>query len=139
MPGILDILAGPVKGLVSGVGGIIDDLHTSEEEKLEAKSKILAMASSFQTDLVKAQRDIVVSEAQGKSWLQRNWRPMTALTFLVIIANNYIVVPYVLAFGARVPTLDIPPGMWALLNIMIGGYVAGRSVEKVAETLATRK
>ncbi len=135
--GLLDILAGPVKGLVGAVGSIIDDLHTSGEEKAAAKQKIseleaatiLSLAEVGKT-LIEAQRDAVVAEAKG-SWLQRNWRPLTMMVFVFIIFNNYVLVPYVSAFGGTIPALEIPNGMWALLNVGIGGYITSRGIEKV--------
>ena len=135
--GLLDILAGPVKGLVGAVGSIIDDLHTSGEEKAAAKQKLseleaatlLSMAEVGKT-LIEAQRDVVVSETKG-SWIQRNWRPLTMMVFVFIIFNNYVLVPYVSAFGGTIPALEIPNGMWALLNVGIGGYITSRGIEKV--------
>jgi len=137
---IFSILGGPIKGLVESVGGIIDSVHTSEEEKLTAKAKLreletaaTAQVLSHAETLFQSQRDVLVAEAKG-GFLQRNWRPMTALTFVFIIANNYVIVPYVQAFGGNVPTLEIPGGMWALLTTMISGYVASRGLEKVVHT-----
>ena len=137
---IWNILAGPVKALVGEVGNIIDGLHTSEEEKAEAKAKILSLDLAFQRDLlvaeteaIKAGRDVVVAEAKGESWLQRSWRPLTMLAFVFIVVNNFIVTPYVTAFGGNVPTLDIPAPLWSLLTVGIGGYVVGRSAEKAVK------
>ncbi|KKL71596.1 hypothetical protein LCGC14_2093330 [marine sediment metagenome] len=135
--GLLDILAGPVKGLVGAVGSIIDDLHTSGEEKAAAKQKIseleaatiLSLAEVGKT-LIEAQRAVVVSETKG-GWLQRNWRPLTMMVFVFIIFNNYVLVPYISAFGGTIPALEIPNGMWALLNVGIGGYITSRGIEKV--------
>ena len=134
---LISLFTGPVKGLIGSVGAIIDDLHTSGEEKAEAKQKLavleaatlLSLAEVGKT-LIEAQRDAVVAEAKG-SWLQRNWRPLTMMVFVFIIFNNYVLVPYVTAFGGSVPTLEIPNGMWALLNVGIGGYITSRGIEKV--------
>ena len=52
------------------------------------------------------------------------------LVFVVIIANNYIIYPYLSLFWPEAPTLEIPPDMWGLLKIGLGGYVVGRSAEK---------
>ena len=137
---IFSILGGPIKGLVESIGGVIDNVHTSEEEKLEAKAKLKALETeataqvlSHAETLFQSQRDVLVAEIQGGAWLQRSWRPITMLVFVFIIANNYVIVPYVQAFGGSVPTLDIPNGMWALLNVGIGGYIASRGIEKVVE------
>ena len=130
MPGLLDLLAGPVKGLVGAVGGIIDDLHTSDEEKAAARLAVLQATTAFEIEFTKAQRDVVVAEVKGESFIQRAWRPVTMLTFVAIIANNYIVVPYAVSFGLDVPMLEIPPGMWGLLTVGIGGYIGARTYEK---------
>jgi hypothetical protein len=135
---ILNIAKDIVSGIISPVGDIIDNLHTSEEEKMDARSKLAAIENEGKIKVVdsltramEAQARVVVAEAKGEGALQRNWRPVTMLTFVFIIANNYILAPYVSAFGGNVPTLDIPNGMWALLNVGIGGYIASRGVEKV--------
>ena len=130
MPGLLDLLAGPVKGLVGAVGGIIDDLHTSGEEKAAAKLALLQASAAFEMQMAQAQRDVLVAEIKGESFIQRAWRPLTMLTFVAIIANNYIVVPYAVSFGLSVPMLEIPPGMWGLLTVGIGGYIGARTYEK---------
>ena len=137
---IFSVLAGPVKGLVGAVGDIIDNVHTSEDEKLAAKAKLQALATEAEAQvlshaetLFQSQRDVLVAEIQGGAWLQKSWRPITMLVFVFIILNNYVIVPYVSAFGGAVPTLEIPNGMWALLNVGIGGYIASRGIEKVVE------
>ena len=137
---IIDILAGPVKGLVGSVGDIIDELHTSGEEKAAAKQKVAELEAATLISLAEvgktiaeAQRDVLVAEAQGDSWLQRSWRPITMLVFVFIVANNYVLVPYVTAFGGTIPTLEIPNGLWALLNVGIGGYITSRGIEKVVQ------
>jgi hypothetical protein len=116
----------------------IDDWHTSDEEKLIAKGQIYGIQAQtlknildFESERLNAQRDIIVAEAKGESWLQRNWRPLSMMVFVIIIANNFIFVPYAKSFGMDVPMLDIPEGMWTLLTVGIGGYIGGRTVEKV--------
>ena len=53
------------------------------------------------------------------------------LTFGAILANNYIIVPWLQAFGVEtVAVLEIPEGMWGLLTVGLGGYVVGRTIEK---------
>jgi len=137
----VSIITDIVKGVISPITGLIDELHTSDEEKAQIKSALAkvehdlaAKVLEHEATLAESQASVIRAEAQG-NFLQKSWRPITALTFIIIIANNYIVVPYVQAFGATVPVLEIPPGMWALLNVMIGGYVLGRSGEKIASTI----
>ena len=134
-------------GLFKPVADIVDELHTSKEEKgqievaltgalTEAGVKIL----DYETKLAQAQSAIIIAEAQGQSWLQRNWRPVTMLTFVSVIAWNYIAAPLVAwAFGAILPVLELPGALWTTIQIGIGGYIGGRSLEKITDTIMTRK
>lgn len=121
----LTLLAGPLTKL-------IERIFPDKEAQDKAKAEMMTIMANAQAQEMRAKADVVVSEAKGESWLQRNWRPMTMLIFIIIVANNFIIVPYLGAFGIVVPALDIPPQMWYLLTIGIGGYIAGRSAEKIA-------
>jgi len=114
--------------LVSPITKMIDDVHTSTEEKLEIKSKIYAMQNQFasemlryESELAKHKSDIIKAEAQGQGVLQRSWRPITMLTFLVLVVCD--------AFGLL--TFRLSGEAWTLLLIGLGGYVVGRSAEKI--------
>lgn len=118
------ILADVVKPITQ----LIDDVHTSSEEKLQIKSHIYEMQSKFagemlkyEGELAKCKSDIIKSEAQGASWLQRTWRPITMLTFLVLVVCD--------SFGLL--AFRLSEEAWTLLQIGLGGYVAGRTVEKI--------
>ena len=56
------------------------------------------------------------------------------MSFVVIIINNYIAVPWLQTLGAPAVSLDIPPDMWSLLQIGIGGYIVSRGAEKGIKT-----
>ena len=60
------------------------------------------------------------------------------LVFVSIIANNYILVPYLQAFGLHIPALQLNDEMWNLLKIGIGGYIVGRSAEKVVSNIKSK-
>lgn len=122
------------------LGGLIPSIGRSIEQAVEDKDlanrltqEIEKEILSIQATALESKAGIIVAEAQGQSWIQRSWRPITMLTFVVIIANNYIFVPYAVSFGLTVPMLEIPPGMWSLLTIGIGGYIGGRTYEKTQE------
>jgi len=132
---IFDILAGPVKGLVDSVGGVIDNLHTSGEEKAAAKQQLaeLEAATLIQLTeagkaLVDAQRDVIVAEAKGESWIQRSWRPIAMLVLLGLIV--WTVIP-ASVFNLTLQWDAIPDKAWGLLTVGIGGYIGARTVEKV--------
>ena len=107
---------------------LIDDLHTSDEEKLTLKNKLAVIQNQmhskiidYETKLLASQTSIITAEANGQSWIQRNWRPITMLTFLALVVCD--------SFGWLANPLASEA--WTLLQIGLGGYVAGRSVEKV--------
>jgi hypothetical protein len=106
------------------------DLATKIKAQIQAKSMDIDH-SEFVTALTE-QSSVIKAEAAGAGWLQRNWRPGIMAIFGLIIFNNYVLNPWLSAlFGIDV-MMDIPPEMWSLLKLGIGGYIAGRSVEKIA-------
>ena len=121
-----------ITGVVKPVTDLVDNLHTSEEEKEKIKRSIFEMKNNLTKQLIKSKGEIIKAEAESEHFLTSTWRPITALVFVAIIANNYIIAPYMEAFMGTKIILKIPPEMWDLLKIMIGGYVIGRSAEKGA-------
>ncbi len=117
--------------LVPSIGRTIEKAIPNKDLARKLSHEIEVLVMGLQSSVIEAKQAIIVAEAQGQSAIQRNWRPITMLTFVFIIANNYILVPYAVAFGLKVPMLEIPPGMWGLLTVGIGGYIGGRTVEKV--------
>lgn len=107
----------------------VDGLSTSDQEKLAAKEKLTSTVMTHLVDTIQAQRDVIITETQG-NWLQRSWRPILMLSFGFIIVYRYFLSPVF-----DLPAVDLPIDFWELLNIGIGGYVVGRSVEKVAGTV----
>lgn len=97
----------------------------------EHQKTIAALIANLATTQITEGAQTVRTEVTSDSWITKNWRPLLMLLFGAIIANNYIISPYVQAmFGAGV-SLPIPPDMWQLLKLGIGGYVIGRSSEKM--------
>ena len=111
--------------LVGGLFGVIDKAVEDKDQAARIKADLQTMVLTGQIKEIEAAASIIAAEAQGESWLQRNWRPLLMCLFGLIIANNYLIVPL---FGT--PMADIPPDMWDLLKLGVGGYVVGRSVEK---------
>jgi hypothetical protein len=95
---------------------------------------------SYEEKLVDARSKIIIAEAQGDSWLQRNWRPMLMCNFGFIITWNYVVVPIgAWAFGTAIPPVEMPSDMWDVLKLGVGGYIVGRSGEKITETIMKKR
>lgn len=77
-----------------------------------------------------AQAQIVQSEAQSQNWLASSWRPITMLTFVVLIVARW--------FGWAAPNLSEAEyiKLWDIVQLGLGGYVIGRSVEKIIPSVA---
>jgi hypothetical protein len=53
------------------------------------------------------------------------------LDIIVIVANNYTLYPYLSIFTDKVRVLDLPDKPWQFMEIGVGGYIIGRTAEKV--------
>ena len=116
--------------LIGTIGGkvldIIDDVVEDKDEANKLKFQIQKQLLESKSTELEAQAKIVLAEAQG-SWLQRNWRPMLMVTFAGLVVAHWF----------DLTASNIPESVQnSLLNIVmvgVGGYVAGRSAEKVAD------
>ena len=130
MKKIIDWFGGSViKDLLGG----LDKLFTSKEEKIKAESIIKQILIEKQLELQKMQTEIILAEAKG-NWLQRSWRPILMLSFGFIVIYVKFLAP---VFGFTIPILEIE--FWELLKIGIGGYVVGRSAEKISKNITISK
>ena len=116
--------------LIPAITSIIDKVIPDPQAKAEAQIKLLELGQAGQLKELDAAMNVVVAEANSEHWLTSTWRPITMLSFVAIIVNNYIIYPYLSLFWADAPILDLPDQIWNLLNIGLGGYVVGRSLEK---------
>ena len=115
----------PISGIVDAVGKLVGQLTLPERERKELESGLLKLIQERERELVQARAATVVEEAKG-NWLQRSWRPLVMLVFAVIILIGTFTTLPILADTSR---------FWDLLEIGLGGYVVGRSGEKIAGTL----
>ena len=121
------IFSGGAKDLVEGVGGVIDDLHTSKEEKLEAEQKVKELVVSYQTSLEKEISSRWNADMNSDSWLSKNVRPLV-LIFLVISTVLLIFIDAgVINFVVEAKWTDL---LQLVLITVIGAYFGGRSLEK---------
>jgi len=126
-------LIGPVSGLINKVlDKTVGDKDLKQKLKSEALAQLMTQDhSEFETHLKEA-GSIIRAEANSQSWLARNWRPMLMCLFGAIVANNYIIFPYInMFFPEHAVLLPVPENLWDLLKIGVGGYVVGRSGEKI--------
>jgi hypothetical protein len=130
-----------VSDALKGVFSFIDDLHLGKEEKLEFHNKIANIVLELEklnTEVIKQQSSVIVAEAQSGSWITRSWRPILMCVFGGIIVYDLVIVPL-----AGLPVVGdtkvVPAEIWNLLKIGIGGYIGGRSLEKIADKISLSK
>ena len=114
--------------LIKGVGGIIDDLTTTEEEKLTAEEKIKDMILGYEGEMQRQVSERWKSDMNSDSWLSKNVRPVT-LIFLIICTMLLIFIDAgFLNFDVKDSYVDL---LQLVLITLIGAYFGGRSLEKV--------
>jgi len=114
--------------LVKNVGGVIDSLHTSAEEKLDAERKIKDMIIGYEAEMQKQVTERWKLDMNSDSWLSKNIRPLV-LVFLVVATVLLIFIDAgVITFQVQDKWTDL---LQLVLITVIGAYFGGRSLEKV--------
>ena len=125
---IANLLSGGADKLVKSVGGIIDDLHTSKEEKLTAELKIKQLISDYEVEIEKNITSRWQADLKSDSWLSKNVRPLV-LIFLIVCTMLLIFIDAgALNFEVKSSWVDL---LQLVLITVIGAYFGGRSLEKV--------
>jgi len=118
-------------GLGKAVDNVLGRFFEDKDKAAQAAHELrLAMMEHEQTAQQVA-RDVVVAEAKSEHWITSAWRPLVMLMFAVMIGNNYILAPYLDAILGTSIMFDMPDQAWGLLSVGLGGYVVGRSGEKL--------
>ena len=114
--------------LVKSVGGVIDNLTTSKEEKLEAERKVKELVSSYEIEMERNITERWTMDMKSDSWLSKNIRPLV-LVFLVVSTVLMIFIDAgTINFVVEDKWTDL---LQLVLITVIGAYFGGRSLEKV--------
>jgi hypothetical protein len=125
---LTNLFSGGAADLVKGVGGVIDNLHTSKEEKLAAEQKIQELIANHQAKMEQNITDRWSADMKSDSWLAKNIRPAT-LAFLVVSTVLMIFIDAgTIDFEVEAKWTDL---LQLVLITVIGAYFGGRSLEKV--------
>ena len=123
------VLSDIVAGIFKPVSDVIDHITVSGDDKAKiqlavVQGNVAAAQSSldYERALLDGQQKVIAAEASSGSWLTSSWRPITMLTFLALVVCD--------SFGWLHSPLSSQA--WSLLQIGLGGYTIGRSVEKTA-------
>jgi hypothetical protein len=127
---------GEIGKILKPVTDLVDKLHSSTPEKLEAQTKLETARQALTKMMLDLSGKIILAEAGG-SKLQRNWRPIVMLSFAFIPFNNYVIYPYFVGHGAVM--LELDPEIWELLKLGLGGYIGLRSTEKIVGKVSDYK
>jgi hypothetical protein len=138
---VTNLVTGVLNGPVSkALDGYIKDVELRRKLEADLQQRLMGQMGK----LLEQETAIILAEVNSEHWLTRSWRPVLMLTLL----------GFVLLVGALLPLLDavvgapvpfnprwqaLPPQFWEFLSIGVGGYIGGRSLEKIAaQVLAGR-
>ena len=123
-----NLLSGGAAELVKGVGSVIDDLHTSGEEKLEAERKIKELMANYQVEMEKNITSRWEADLKSDSWLSKNVRPLVMIFLIVCTMLLIFIDAGAINFEVKSSWVDL---LQLVLITVIGAYFGGRSLEKV--------
>ena len=124
---LTNLFSGGAAELVKGVGGVIDNLHTSKEEKLAAEAKIKALIAEHEAKMEQNITDRWAADMNSDSWLSKNVRPLV-LVFLVVSTVLMIFIDAgTIQFTVEEKWTDL---LQLVLITVIGAYFGGRTMEK---------
>lgn len=128
MLGFLSLLT-PILGDV--LKKVVPD--TTKHKELEGEIKLALL--SHTDSLEKVRGEIILAEAKSNSWITASWRPLLMMVAICIIAVNYLVFPLVaIGYPSIMDNLlELPDQLWNLLTLGVGGYIVGRSGEKMID------
>lgn len=119
-----------IPALAPIIGDVVKSVFPDTEKAKQVEAELTAKLYQNATQLNLAAADIIKAEAQSESWLARNWRPMVMVVFAGLIVARW--------FGWAAPNLTEAEylKLWSIVEFGLGGYVVGRSVEKIAPSIA---
>ena len=123
-----NLLSGGAADLVKNVGGVIDNLHTSKEEKLEAERKIKEIIANYEVEMEKNITSRWEADLKSDSWLSKNVRPLVLIFLIVCTVLLIFIDAGALNFEVKSSWVDL---LQLVLITVIGAYFGGRSLEKV--------
>lgn len=128
--GIIEAVAAPI---LQPLFGLIDQAVPDKDLAVKLKTDMQLAVLKIQEKTLESQKEIIVAEAQGESPLQRNWRP--AFMVLLMASLVFSLVGGMMGLGDRIADGwdAINDNAWLLMQIGLGGYIGGRTVEKTAK------
>jgi len=135
-----------IAALLPVLGPLVGDvvkriLPEDKDKRMEVERELNMALMQNSAAIEQAAASVIKAEAESEHKITATWRPILMLTITAIVGWNYLVAPLVelmvrLFAGDAVPlTIPLPEELWQLLMIGVGGYVVGRSGEKIARNI----
>lgn len=128
--------------IVSAVMGAINKFQDRKMTEAEMKAEVEKAVLGTLTEVSKSQADVIMAETNSDDKLTRRWRPIVALTSFFSVWFVIILYPFLVAWGVLSQVRFGEVGlnwMFTLTSICVGGYIGGRTVEKVTDKIASRR
>ena len=126
--GVLNkLFSGGASKLVESVGGVLDNVITTDEEKLEAKRKLKEVILSHEAEMERNITDRWSADMKSDSWLSKNVRPMVLIFLVVSTVLMIFIDAGTIQFTVEEKWTDL---LQLVLITVIGAYFGGRSLEK---------
>ena len=125
---LTNLFSGGAADLVKGIGGVVDSLHTSKEEKLEAERKIKELMANYEIEMEKNITSRWEADLKSDSWLSKNVRPLVMIFLIVCTMLLIFIDAGAINFEVKSSWVDL---LQLVLITVIGAYFGGRSLEKV--------
>ena len=112
------------------LGDVIRRVIPDSEAQAKAEAEAQMMLMQRGAEIEQAAADIVKTEAQSEHWLTATWRPIVMLVLTGMIVARWM--------GYSAPGISEAEALklWGIVEIGLGGYVIGRSAEKIAPMVA---
>ena len=121
------MFSGGAADLINSVGDVVDNLHTSKEEKLAAQHKIKKLIANYEVEMEKNITDRWKADMNSDSWLSKNVRPMILIFLVVSTVLMIFIDAGTIQFTVEQKWTDL---LQLVLITVIGAYFGGRSFEK---------
>lgn len=128
---MVPLIGALIPALAPIIGDAVRRLFPDPEAARKAEGEITMALMDKRAELEAAAASIIAAEARSEHWLAATWRPVVMLTFTSLIVARWL--------GYSAPGISEAEvvKLWSIVELGLGGYVIGRSVEKIAPSLAT--
>ena len=128
------MIAALIPVLAPIVGDLIKRVAPDQDKKIDIERELNISLLTHASKLEGMKGEIVLAEAKSKHSITAMWRPILMLVIVAIIAIQYLFFPVInLFYPDQILMIDLPEELWNLLQLGVGGYIVGRSGEKMIE------